>query len=135
MPTNTDLTDRFVTVRGLRFHVLACGPPSAPVVVFLHGITAHARMTDADLAARWHGLLPQVLGGLLDLTADTQTLGKRAGKDAAMGKATLPAILGAEEARRRAGALLDEALAALAPLGPRAEPLRAVARYVLSRKK
>ena len=64
-----------------------------------------------------------------------QTLGKRAGKDAAAGKSTLPAIVGIEEARRRAEALLDEALAALAPLGDRAEPLRAVARFVLSRKK
>jgi geranylgeranyl pyrophosphate synthase len=81
------------------------------------------------------GLAFQIADDLLDLTADTQTLGKRAGKDAAVGKATLPAILGIEEARRRAEALLDEALAALAPLGPAAGALRGVARYVLSRKK
>jgi farnesyl diphosphate synthase/geranylgeranyl diphosphate synthase type II len=81
------------------------------------------------------GLAFQIADDLLDLTADTQTLGKRAGKDAAAGKATLAAILGPDEARRRAEALLAEALAALAPLGPRAEPLRAVARFVLSRKK
>jgi farnesyl diphosphate synthase/geranylgeranyl diphosphate synthase type II len=80
------------------------------------------------------GLAFQIADDLLDLTSDTTTLGKRAGKDAAAGKSTLPAILGVPEARRRAEALLAEALAALAPLGPRAEPLRAVARFVLSRK-
>ena len=81
------------------------------------------------------GLAFQIADDLLDLTADTKTLGKRAGKDAEAGKSTLPALVGIAEARRRAEAFLDEALAALAPLGPRAEPLRAVARYVLSRKK
>ncbi|WP_041448147.1 polyprenyl synthetase family protein [Anaeromyxobacter sp. Fw109-5] len=81
------------------------------------------------------GLAFQIADDLLDLTADTQTLGKRAGKDADAGKSTLPALVGIEEARRRAAALLDEALAALAPLGARAEPLRAVARYVVARKK
>jgi farnesyl diphosphate synthase/geranylgeranyl diphosphate synthase type II len=81
------------------------------------------------------GLAFQIADDLLDLTADTATLGKRAGKDAGAGKSTLPALLGLDEARRRAEALLDEALAALAPLGERAEALRALARYVLSRRK
>jgi farnesyl diphosphate synthase/geranylgeranyl diphosphate synthase type II len=81
------------------------------------------------------GLAFQIADDLLDLTADTATLGKRAGKDAGAGKSTLPALLGLDEARRRAGALLDEALAALAPLGERAAALRALARYVLSRTK
>ncbi len=81
------------------------------------------------------GLAFQIADDLLDLTADTATLGKRAGKDAGAGKSTLPALLGLDAARRRAEALLDEALADLAPLGARAEALRALARYVLSRKK
>jgi farnesyl diphosphate synthase/geranylgeranyl diphosphate synthase type II len=81
------------------------------------------------------GLAFQIADDLLDLTADTKTLGKRAGKDAAAGKSTLPAILGLPEARRRAEALLDEALAAIAPLGARADALRGLARFVLARKK
>jgi len=95
---------------------------------------AGGRVEDVLPAGLKLGLAFQIADDLLDLTADTRTLGKRAGKDAARGKATLPAILGAEEARRRAEALLAEALATLEPLGPRAEPLRAVARFVLSRK-
>jgi farnesyl diphosphate synthase/geranylgeranyl diphosphate synthase type II len=81
------------------------------------------------------GLAFQIADDLLDLTSDAATLGKRAGKDAAAGKATLPSILGMEEARRRADAACAEALAALEPLGPRAEPLRALARFVVTRKR
>jgi geranylgeranyl pyrophosphate synthase len=81
------------------------------------------------------GLAFQIADDLLDLTGDTAALGKRARKDAAAGKSTLPAVLGAPEARRRAEALLAEALDALAPLGRPAEPLRALARFVLSRGK
>jgi geranylgeranyl pyrophosphate synthase len=81
------------------------------------------------------GLAFQIADDLLDLTADTATLGKRAGKDAGAGKSTLPAILGMAEARRRAAGLLGEALAALAPLGPSADALRALAHFVLARKK
>ncbi len=80
------------------------------------------------------GLAFQIADDLLDLTADTATLGKRAGKDAAAGKSTLPAVLGPDEARRRAEALLDDALTRLAHLGSRADALRDLARFVLSRK-
>jgi farnesyl diphosphate synthase/geranylgeranyl diphosphate synthase type II len=81
------------------------------------------------------GLAFQIADDLLDLTADTTTLGKTAGKDAAAGKSTLPALVGIAEARRRAGALLEEALAALEPLGDRAAALRGLARFVVARTK
>jgi farnesyl diphosphate synthase len=79
------------------------------------------------------GLAFQIADDLLDLTADSATLGKRAGKDVAAGKATLPSLVGVEEARRRADAACAEALAALEGLGGRAEPLRALARFVVTR--
>jgi farnesyl diphosphate synthase/geranylgeranyl diphosphate synthase type II len=81
------------------------------------------------------GLAFQIADDLLDLTADTATLGKRAGKDAEAGKSTLPALVGIPEARRRAEALLESALAALAPLGDRAHALRGLARFVVARTK
>jgi len=79
------------------------------------------------------GLAFQIADDLLDVTGDTAALGKRAGKDVAKGKATLPALLGVAEARRRAESACAEAIEALAPLGERAEPLRALARFVVTR--
>jgi farnesyl diphosphate synthase/geranylgeranyl diphosphate synthase type II len=103
-------------------------------------IAGGARCAGADAAAVYPvglqlGLAFQIADDLLDLTADAATLGKRTGKDAAAGKATLPALLGPEAARTRAEGLLGEALGALTPLGPGAAALRALARYVIDRKK
>jgi farnesyl diphosphate synthase/geranylgeranyl diphosphate synthase type II len=81
------------------------------------------------------GLAFQIADDLLDLTGDAASLGKRAGKDAEAGKATIPGLVGLEEARRRADALCDEALAMLVPFGERAEPLRQLARFVVSRRR
>jgi farnesyl diphosphate synthase/geranylgeranyl diphosphate synthase type II len=87
-----------------------------------------------DVGARL-GVAFQIADDLLDLEGDAATLGKRAGKDAAAGKATIPALVGAAEARRRAEALTAAALEALAPFGAAAEPLRALARFVVSRRR
>ncbi len=81
------------------------------------------------------GLAFQIADDLLDLTSDAATLGKAAGKDAAAGKATLPALLGIEEARRRADGACAEALEVLGALGAPAEALRALARFVVTRKR
>jgi len=87
-----------------------------------------------DEVGRKLGLAFQIADDLLDLTADSTTLGKKAGKDAAAGKATLPSLLGVEEARRRAEALCAAADQALASMGAGADLLRALARYVITRR-
>ncbi|HSB20339.1 MAG TPA: polyprenyl synthetase family protein [Anaeromyxobacteraceae bacterium] len=87
-----------------------------------------------DAVGRLLGLAFQIADDLLDLTGDASAMGKRAGKDAAAGKATLPGLVGVAEARRRADALCAEAVALLSPLGDRAEPLRALARFVVTRR-
>ena len=71
---------------------------------------------------------------MLDVTADSATLGKTAGKDQATEKATWPAVYGIEQSRRDAAQLIDEAFAALDPYGSRADGLKAVARYLVDRK-
>ena len=81
------------------------------------------------------GLAFQIADDLLDLTGSVKDLGKRVRKDATLGKATLPGLVGLPEARRRAESYRDEVLTALAPHGARAEPLRALVRYVVTRRK
>lgn len=56
MSAHTEHSDRFVTVRGLRFHYCEWGDTAAPAAVFLHGITSDARAWDDEaraLAARF----------------------------------------------------------------------------------
>jgi geranylgeranyl diphosphate synthase type II len=79
------------------------------------------------------GLMFQVVDDLLDVTGTTEQLGKTAGKDAARGKLTYPALLGVEASRREVRRLRDEALAALEPLGERAMPLRELCDHLSER--
>ncbi|HYA03475.1 MAG TPA: farnesyl diphosphate synthase [Syntrophobacteria bacterium] len=80
------------------------------------------------------GLAFQIVDDLLDIKGDPALLGKNTGVDAARGKATYPAAVGLEQAREDAEALVREALEALTTFGERAEPLRALARYIVARK-
>lgn len=80
------------------------------------------------------GLLFQIADDILDATATSEELGKHASKDAAQNKATYVSILGLQRARELAAEMLELALNALAPLGPRADRLMALARYILERR-
>ena len=79
------------------------------------------------------GLAFQVVDDVLDATEDAQRLGKTAGKDEAARKATYVSVHGLEKARALARALRQEALEAIAPLGPRGELLAAIARLIVDR--
>ena len=86
-----------------------------------------------DAYAAAVGLAFQIQDDILDVTSDTVTLGKTSGADAARDKPTYPALLGLDGARAMADDLLDEALAALAPLGDEAATLAALARHMIER--
>ncbi|MGB0317276.1 MAG: polyprenyl synthetase family protein [Pseudomonadales bacterium] len=79
------------------------------------------------------GLLFQVTDDLLDATGDTATLGKTAGADAALGKATYVSILGLAGAEDRADRLLEAGLEALSPL-PQGDRLAAALHWVRNRR-
>lgn len=79
------------------------------------------------------GLAFQVADDILDVIGDQALLGKDVGSDQARGKVTYPALLGLEGARLRALELMEEAMAALQPLGGAAGPLREIARYIVER--
>jgi geranylgeranyl diphosphate synthase type II len=85
-------------------------------------------------AGRSLGLAFQIVDDILDVEGNLAELGKTAGSDQRKGKATYPALYGLEASRRRARALIEETKAALANLGPRAEPIAALADFVLERR-
>ncbi len=79
------------------------------------------------------GLAFQISDDLLDLTATTDALGKRSGKDAAAGKQTFPTAVGVEESRRLAGEHADRARSALLIFGSQAATLSELAEFVVRR--
>jgi farnesyl diphosphate synthase len=80
------------------------------------------------------GLLFQVVDDILDAEANTATLGKTAGKDAAQNKPTYVSLLGLAEAKRKAAELRGEAKAALSSFGDRARRLHELTDYIVERK-
>lgn len=80
------------------------------------------------------GLAFQITDDILDVEGDAQEMGKKPGSDAAKNKKTYPALLGMIRSREAAREHVDAALQALAAFDDRAEPLRAIARYLLVRK-
>jgi geranylgeranyl diphosphate synthase type II len=99
----------------------------------LLGGGSEAQLTALTRYGETAGLAFQIADDILDIVGDQAELGKDVGSDQARGKATYPALLGLSEARRRAEELRDLALGALEPLGPAAEPLRAIASYIVDR--
>ncbi len=87
-----------------------------------------------DHFAKIAGLLFQVVDDILDSAADTATLGKTAGKDAAQNKPTYVSLLGLVEARAKAAELRAEAHAALATFGPAARRLGELTDFFVDRK-
>ena len=84
--------------------------------------------------AKCIGLAFQVMDDILDDAADTTTLGKTAGKDAAQGKATYLTLMSASAARAYAGELIADAEQALAPFGARGRRLAEIARFIVERQ-
>lgn len=80
------------------------------------------------------GLAFQVIDDILDVTADTATLGKTAGKDQAVNKSTYPAILGLEASKAEAKRLTELSLSALQPFGEAAIHLHQIAHHLLDRE-
>ncbi|MEY4713663.1 MAG: hypothetical protein RIS88_3113 [Pseudomonadota bacterium] len=100
----------------------ACGAPAA------QARDALARYGDAI------GLAFQVVDDILDVTADSATLGKTAGKDAAQDKPTYVSLMGLERSRAYAASQFDEAVSALVASGlPDTRALHALAGMVIRR--
>jgi geranylgeranyl diphosphate synthase, type II len=81
------------------------------------------------------GLAFQIVDDVLDVTQSSEQLGKTAGKDIVAEKATYPALFGIDESLKKADSLVETALASLDGFGSRADTLKALARFLVERKK
>ncbi len=79
------------------------------------------------------GLAFQIVDDVLDITSNSETLGKSVGKDIAAQKATYPSLWGLEASQQKAQQLVAEAIAELNGFGEAAQPLVAIAQYITAR--
>ncbi len=101
----------------------ACGTP-----------LTNERRARLDHFAKILGLLFQVIDDILDHEADTATLGKTAGKDAAQNKPTYVSLLGITQAKAKAAELRAEAHDSLSSFGESAQRLTELTDFIVDRK-
>ena len=106
--------------------------------LFSWSATCGARMAGADIGplkayADALGLAFQIWDDVLDIEGDAAKVGKTLGKDEVAGKATFVSLLGMDEAKSHAQALVEQCESALESYGPAADTLRDAARFVISR--
>ncbi len=90
-------------------------------------------LTAVERYAKSLGLAFQIMDDVLDATGSTATIGKTAGRDAALGKSTYVSILGVDRARQRAESLVKEGTDALLERGLLTSKLLEVANFILAR--
>ena len=103
----------------------------------LGAMTANANPAKLEALTKFGhnlGLAFQVIDDILDVTQSTEVLGKTAGKDQAVEKATYPSIIGLPASRREAAKLTKAAMDALKPFGKKGKRLEEIARYLLKRE-
>ncbi|MDH3555128.1 MAG: polyprenyl synthetase family protein [Deltaproteobacteria bacterium] len=101
----------------------------------LTGKGSEAQVAALARYGRAIGLAFQIADDILDIEGDTELLGKTTGADEARGKVTYPAAVGLERSRQTANEMVNDALAALEGFDDRANPLRSLANYIITRKK
>jgi len=118
-------------------HVMKTGAMLAASVALGGIVTAasSAQRQALDVYAQAVGLAFQIVDDILDVTVDTTSLGKTAGKDAAENKPTYVSLLGLNEARALAGRLRLDAREALGIFGAGARRLAELADYIVLRQR
>ncbi len=108
--------------------------------LFRNACEAGAILGEADPApliryAEKIGLAFQIADDILDVESTPEALGKATQKDKEMGKATFVELLGMRQAKARAAALVDEAVASIDMYGEKAAVLSEAARFIVERRK
>lgn len=125
--------------------------PDLPTIESIHGrktgalivagvragaLVGGARVSQLRALTRYgelFGLAFQVADDILDVEAGVAVTGKVQGKDQVRHKMTFPSVLGVPAAKARVRELYDNAIDALAKFPRSADPLRAIARFVVER--
>lgn len=102
--------------------------------ILAHGGLDQAQIDRLDHYAKCLGLAFQIQDDVLDVEGNTAEIGKTAGRDQALHKATYPAIVGLNEAKAMAQHLIAEAIESVAIFGQSAQPLIWMAQALLGRK-
>ncbi len=95
---------------------------------------SHDELSKLSAFGEHIGLAFQIVDDILDVEESSETLGKTAGKDQAQQKITFPAVYGLDRSKIMAEQERQAAHAALQPFGAPAEPLRALADFIVKRK-
>ncbi|MGB4812764.1 MAG: polyprenyl synthetase family protein [Methylophilaceae bacterium] len=114
-------------------HLLKTGALIQAAVLLGAVSGSEAQISAMSIYAKNIGLAFQVVDDILDVEADSQTLGKTAGKDANSNKPTYVTILGLEAAKQHAQQHYNKAIDALKPYGEKAQRLIALASYITQR--
>jgi len=123
------------TLKYIHAHKTGALLEAAVVAGAVLGGAEEAQVARLGRYAQAIGLAFQVVDDILDVTATSEELGKTAGKDAAVNKATYPSLLGLEESRKVVDRLTASAKEELSTFDlQRALPLIALAEYISSRK-
>lgn len=94
-----------------------------------------SQMAHLNAYAAHIGMAFQVADDILNVEGDQVLMGKGVGTDQERNKNTFPALIGLEASKETARSLVDKALKELSGFDEKSEPLRAIARYIIERKK
>ena len=103
----------------------------APAVM-AESLTAE-QLAAIDAFGRTIGVAFQIKDDILDVEGDTEVIGKPAGSDERLNKATYPGLMGVDKARQRCDELLSSALEKLDDFGDDAASLRWLAEFIVER--
>lgn len=106
---------------------------SAELAVLVASVDDETIAAKIDAYAGAIGLSFQIVDDILDITGDTETLGKTQGADVALNKPTYPALLGLDGAKNYAQNMHKTALSSLEGLGQEFDELRALSGFIVNR--
>jgi geranylgeranyl diphosphate synthase type II len=120
-----------------RMHALKTGAmiEAAVAIGAIIGEGTQAQVEQLRTYGRCIGLAFQVADDVLNVKGDPQHMGKAVGTDQARGKNTYPSLMGLEASETYARELVTSALNALDSFDQKADPLRAMARYIVERNR